>query len=121
MVVLEVGESQIGSSFQVACLASAWKLLVDRGGTLALCGLSKSAHSSLQGVVETSLFNIFDTVDAAIDWLGSGFAADMEKNFPRAVKCGECGSQGEVAHRGDHVCTGCGMTYLVTERGELLF
>jgi hypothetical protein len=45
----------------------------------------------------------------------------MKNAFPRQVTCSECGVRSEVQRRGDHVCTGCGMTYLVTERGELLF
>lgn len=120
-IVLDMANTEIGSSFQVACLGSAWHLLLDRGGTLAICGVSTPALERLQGLVDTRLFNIMDTMDAAIDWIDSGFPEDVQKSFPRTVTCSECGATGEVQGRGDHLCPSCGMTYLVTERGELLF
>jgi anti-anti-sigma regulatory factor len=120
-VVLEMDRAEVSSSFQVACLASAWQHLMDRGGTLVLCRFSQAAARHLEDLIETSQFNIFDTVDESIDWLDTAFVPQVHKRFPRVVTCAECGSPGEVRRRGDHVCTECGVTYLVTERGELLF
>ena len=120
-VVLEMKEEEIASSFQIACLASAWKALLERGGTLVLCELSAAATQRLGELIDTGQFNIFETVDDSIEWLDTSFVVQMHKSFPRSVTCVECGSPGEVQRRGDHVCTECGFTYLVTERGELLF
>jgi len=120
-VVLQMNGEEISTSFQVACVASAWKLLMDRGGTLALCELSGAATQRLGNLVDTGQFNIFETVDDSIEWLDTVYVMEMHERFPRSVTCQECGSPGEVRRRGDHVCSECGFTYLVTERGELLF
>ncbi|HET6451206.1 MAG TPA: STAS domain-containing protein [Spirochaetia bacterium] len=120
-VILQLEGAEIASSFHIACLASAWRLLIDRGGTLVLCQLSEAARRRLGELVEESQFNIFDSVEDAIEWLDTAYVPQMHKSFPRAVKCVECGAGGEVSRRGDHVCTECAVTYLVTERGELLF
>ena len=120
-LVLHLEGLTVSTSFEIACLVSAWKLLMDRGGTLVLCGLSEAARTRLEELVQTSQFNLFDGVDESVDWLDTGFVPQVHKSFPRAVKCTECGALGEVQHRGDHMCPDCGFTYLVTERGELLF
>ncbi|MGA2639423.1 MAG: hypothetical protein ABSG21_00815 [Spirochaetia bacterium] len=120
-IILDLRDADISSSFQVACIVSAWHLLIDVGGTLLLCGLSENAHKKLQDLSESKLFNIVEDMDEGIDWLNSAFGKELKKSFPRQAKCTECGKEGRVFKRGDHVCDGCGMTYLVTERGELLF
>jgi hypothetical protein len=120
-VILQMDGVGLDSSFQIACVVSAWQQLIEASGTLALCGLSAEASRRLQELVEPRLFNLFDSVDAALDWLESSFTRELTANFPRSSTCGKCGAAGTVTRRGDHMCPECGMTYLVTERGELLF
>jgi hypothetical protein len=119
--MLDLRGGVIASSFEVGCIISAWHLLVEAGGTLVVSSLSAEAREALREQYDPSLFNIFDGIDAGLDWLESGFEDDMNKKFPRTAKCRECGEEGIVRKRGNHVCDGCGMTYLVTERGELPF
>jgi anti-anti-sigma regulatory factor len=120
-IVLDLEETEISSSFVIACIVSAWQRLIESGGTLVICGLTESAYKRFQELVEPSLFNIHENLDECVDWLDYAFGPELESNFPRVVHCTACGAVGQVARRGDHLCTECGMTYLVTERGELLF
>ena len=119
-LVLDLEQTQISSSFLIACIASAWQRLIDNDGTLAFYGLSKSADEQLRGLIDPALFNIFGSLDECIDWLESE-GTKFEGNFPRPAQCAACGVAGQVGSRGEHVCAECGTTYLVTERGELLF
>ena len=91
------------------------------GGTLALCALSASSFDELARLTEPALFNVFRDVDAGIDWIAARLAGLLMRGFPRKRRCLECGTDSQVAKRGEHVCDECGMTYLVTERGELQF
>jgi hypothetical protein len=120
-VILQMDGVGLDSSFQIACVVSAWQQLIDASGTLMLCGLSAEASRRLRELVEPRLFNLFDGVDAALDWVESRFERELAASFPRETKCGKCGAAGTVTRRGDHMCPECGMTYLVTERGEILF
>ena len=120
-LILELKKTEISSSFLIACIVSAWQRLLANGGTLVLCGLSGTAYRRFQELIDAGLFNVHDNLDACVDWLDSRFGLELEQNFPRAVKCSECGAASQVARRGEHVCTECGTTYLVTERGELPF
>jgi DNA-directed RNA polymerase subunit RPC12/RpoP len=120
-IVLDLREAEITSAFSIACIASAWQRLINHDGTLAIYGLAPNPYVRFQELIEPTLFNVHENLDACIDWLDSGFRLDLERNFPRIAKCSACGAVGQIANRGDHVCTECGMTYLVTERGELPF
>jgi hypothetical protein len=120
-VVLDLREAAMASSFSIACIASAWQRLIDHDGTLAMYGLAPAPYARFQELIEPSLFNVHENLDSCLDWLDSGFRLDLARNFLRIAKCGSCGAVGQVANRGDHVCTECGTTYLVTERGELPF
>jgi hypothetical protein len=120
-IVVDLQGSSISTAFQIACLVSAWHLLVAAGGTLILSGLSPEDLAELGKEFDPTLFNLSQDVDEGIDWLEAGFEEDVRQNFPREARCRDCGSVGTVARRGDHVCDDCGMTYLVTERGELPF
>jgi hypothetical protein len=120
-IILDLKETEISSSFLIACVVSAWHRLIENGGTLVICGLSEGAYKRFQELIEPRLFNMYDNLDVCIDWLDSVFGLELDRNFPRDVKCTECGTVGQVAKRGEHLCTECGVTYLVTERGELPF
>ncbi len=120
-IILQLEETEISSSFLIACIASAWQRLIENRGTLVICGLKEAAYKKFQELIEPRLFNVYESLDACVDWLDTGFGREIAGNFPRAAKCVECGTVGEVAKRGDHVCIECGTTYLVTERGELPF
>jgi hypothetical protein len=119
-MILKLPEAEAFSSFVLACIATAWLRLVENGGTLVICGLSESASKRFEELAEPRLFNMHGNLDSAIDWLTSGFEIEVSQGFPRTAKCHECGTVGHVVRRGDHSCPECGMTYLVTERGELL-
>lgn len=119
-VVLDLGEARIATPFQTACVISAWHLLIEVGGTLLLCGV-EHGYEGLVGDTERRLFNLLPNKDEAVDWLASVFVKELEQNFPRTARCMTCGTESRVSKRGDHVCDACGMTCLVTERGELLF
>jgi hypothetical protein len=120
-IILDLRDTEIATPFQIACIVSAWHLLIDVGGTLLISGLSEHADTSMRELSEPGLFNLFADVDESIDWLDTGFAEQLKANFPRTAKCSVCGTEGGVSNRGDHLCDGCGQTYLVTERGELPF
>jgi DNA-directed RNA polymerase subunit RPC12/RpoP len=120
-MVLDLQQAEIATSFSIACIASAWQRLINHDGTLVMYGLTPTASLRFQELIEPGLFNVHENLDACVDWLDSGFRQDLERNFPRIAKCSTCGAVGQIANRGDHVCTECGMTYLVTERGELPF
>jgi hypothetical protein len=120
-IVLDLHAADISTSFQIACIISAWHLLIEVGGTLLLCGLTEKTHKNLYDLSELRLFNVHKDIDESIDWLDSAFAFELKRNFPRKAKCTKCGHESEVSGRGAYVCDACGMTYLVTERGELIF
>ena len=120
-LILNLEKVGISSSFEIGCIVSSWQLLIDREGTLCICGLSKKALADLQELTDLGQFNLFDEMESCINWLDSTFPTELKRNFPRTAKCTECNAVGEVSKRGEHVCDNCGITYLVTERGELLF
>jgi hypothetical protein len=120
-LIFQMEEAEISSSFLIACIVSAWQRLIEGGGTLVISGLSKRASARFHELIEPGLFNIHDNLDASVEWLDSAFPLELEENFPRTVRCTECGAVSQVARRGDHLCDDCGMTYLVTERGEIPF
>jgi hypothetical protein len=120
-ILLDLEEAGVSTSFEIACIVSSWKLLIDAGGTLALCGLSAASLEELKRLSEPTLFNTLRDVDAGIDWIELDYERFLVRAFPRKAKCVVCGTEGHVAKRGEHVCDGCGMIYLVTERGELQF
>ena len=120
-ILLDLEEARISSSFEMACIVSAWKLLIEAGGTLGLCCLSQESAGEFARLTEPDLFNVFDDVDHGIEWISHDFEHDLKQKFPRTAKCVECGTAGRVVKRGEHVCDGCGMIYLVTECGELRF
>jgi hypothetical protein len=117
-LVLDLADAAITTPFHVACIVAAWHALIDAAGTLALSGLSALGLEQLRALVDTGQLNLFPEVAAAVAWLASGYETDVKRSFPRKTTCSECGSEGTVVRRGDHVCDGCGMTFLVTERGE---
>ena len=119
-IILDLEHAKVSSSFLIACLASAWQRLISNNGTLVLYGLAPASFELLRGLVNPELFNIFDTLDDCVDWLEQE-GGELERSFPRAAQCSACGAGGQVGSRGEHLCTECGMTYLVTERGELPF
>jgi hypothetical protein len=120
-ILLDLGEASVSTSFEIACIVSSWKLLIDAGGTLALCALSALSFEELKRLSEPALFNVFRDLDAGIDWVKRDYEEFLLHAFPRDEKCLECGTEGQVAKRGEHVCGGCGIIYLVTERGALQF
>ena len=120
-ILLDLEEASISTSFEIACIVSAWKLLIEVGGTLALCCLSPKSVEEITRLSKPGLFNVFGDVDRGIDWTSRSFEVDLKQGFPRTTKCGECGAEGKVVKRGEHVCDECGTIYLVTERGELRF
>ena len=121
ILVLNLEKVGISSSFEIGCIVSSWQMLIDCEGTLCICGLSEKALAELQELTDLGQFNLFRELDTCIEWLISTFPTELERNFPRTAKCTECSTVGEVSKRGEHVCDNCGITYLVTERGELLF
>jgi hypothetical protein len=120
-IVVDLEGVRITTPFQIACLVSAWHQLVAAGGTLVLSGMSAQAVGELSQEFDPTLFNMSRETEEAIDWLSSAFEQDTAQNFPRFSRCTTCGAEGKVAKRGDHLCDNCGMTYLVTERGDLPF
>jgi anti-anti-sigma regulatory factor len=120
-IILDLKDADISTSFQIACIISAWHLLIEVEGTLLICGLTEQARKGLQKLSEPKLFNVFTDMDEGVDWLDSTFEKELKQNFPRTAECKGCGTEGDVSERGDYVCDRCGKTYLVTERGELLF
>ena len=120
-IVARLDEADVSSSFHVACLASAWHRLIDNGGTLVLSNLTEEKYREFAGLIDPALFNIHATVDESIDWLDGAYETELGARLPRVVTCSGCGSSGQVSTRGEHLCTECGMTYLVTERGEISF
>jgi DNA-directed RNA polymerase subunit RPC12/RpoP len=120
-IVLRLEQAEIASSFLVACIVSAWQRLIERAGTLVICGLTENAYKRLQELIDPNRFNIYKDIDACVDWLDSTYNRALEESFPRVVKCSECGAASQITNRGNYLCDECGRTYLVTERGELLF
>ena len=120
-MVLDLQHASLSSAFQVACLVSAWHLLVNAEGTLAISGLSAAGKSALGDEHDPALFNLFMDADEALDWLERGFDDAIKRSLPRACRCGACGAEGKVEKRGNYLCDNCGLTYLVTEKGELPF
>ena len=120
-ILLDLREADVMEPFQIVCIVSAWHLLVEVGGTLAMSGLSATAFDALRQEYEPDLFNIFEDMDQAIAWIDSGYEMSLKSSFPRTARCKACGTEGKVQKRGDYLCDECGMTYMVTERGELPF
>src|SRR5271157_779137 len=104
-IILDLKEADISSSFHVACVASAWKLLIDNGGTLVIFGLAGSRYELFRGLIDPRLFNLLDDLDGCVDWLDTGFQKELEESLPRVAKCIECGSVGQVSTRGDNIST----------------
>jgi len=120
-IVVDLQTVSITTTFQIACLVSAWHQLVSAGGTLVLSGMTNESLTELSKEFDPVLFNMSRDVDEGIEWLLTAFDQDAGQNFPRFARCANCGAEGEVTRRGDHVCENCGTTYLVTERGDLPF
>ncbi|HEY9595674.1 MAG TPA: hypothetical protein VHE79_14440 [Spirochaetia bacterium] len=120
-IVVDLEKVSLTSSFQIACLVSAWHQLVVAGGTLVLSGMTADSLAELAKELDPVLFNMSRDIEEGIEWLVTAFEQDAGQNFPRFAKCEKCGAEGKVTRRGDHVCENCGTTYLVTERGDLPF
>ena len=120
-ILFDLRGAEVTDPFQIACIISAWHLLVEVGGTFLMSSLSDQSIETLKEQFDPKLFNIFDDIDDGISWIGFGFDQDLKQKFPRIAKCKECGTEGTVHKRGDHLCDECGMTYMITERGELPF
>jgi hypothetical protein len=118
-IIARLDEADISSSFHIACLASAWQRLIDNGGTLILTNVAGKKYRHFAELIDPSLFNIHETLHESVDWLDDAYEAELAGRLPRAVTCSGCGVVGQVASRGEHLCTECGATYLVTERGEI--
>jgi hypothetical protein len=118
-IIARLDEADISSSFHIACLASAWQRLIDNGGTLILSNVTGETYRHFAELIDPALFNIHATLPESVNWLDEAYEAELSERLPRVVTCSGCGGVGQVSSRGEHLCTDCGATYLVTERGEI--
>ena len=52
ILVLNLEKVGISSSFEIGCIVSSWQMLIDREGTLCICGLSEKALAELQELTD---------------------------------------------------------------------
>ena len=62
-IILDLRDAEITTPFQIACIVSAWHLLIDVGGTLLICGLSERANRGMRECQSRARLNLFADAD----------------------------------------------------------